>query len=156
MEALILAAGHGTDLNPLTSRRPKHLLPMVNRPGLAYTIEAIRDSGFRSVAITVNGDEQHYRRLLGDGSGLGVRLRYLQEPAPLGTAGALRAALGSDLQDPLLVVNANLLFSLDLREFVRAHRERQATATVALFADAQPGCARPHVSCQHETCGTMW
>jgi len=143
MDALILAAGHGTDLNPLTARRPKHLLPMVNRPGLAYTIEAIRDSGFRRVAITVNGDEQHYRRLLGDGSGLGVRLSYLQEPAPLGTAGALRAALGSDLHDPLLVVNANLLFSLDLREFVRAHRERQATATVAVFADAQPGSARP-------------
>ncbi|HKQ97584.1 MAG TPA: sugar phosphate nucleotidyltransferase, partial [Candidatus Polarisedimenticolia bacterium] len=114
MDALILAAGHGTDLNPLTAKRPKHLLPVVNRPGLAYTIEAIRDSGFRRVAVTVNGDEQHYRRLLGDGSGLGVRLSYIQEPAPLGTAGCLRSALASDLQEPLLVVNANLLFSVDL------------------------------------------
>ena len=85
MDALILAAGHGTDLKPLTARRPKHLLSVVNRPGLAYTIEAIRDCGFRRVGVTVNGDEQHYRRLLGDGSGLGVQLTYLNEPAPLGT-----------------------------------------------------------------------
>jgi lipopolysaccharide/colanic/teichoic acid biosynthesis glycosyltransferase/ADP-glucose pyrophosphorylase len=143
MDALILAAGHGTDLNPLAAHRPKHLLPVVNRPGLAYTIEAIRDCGFRRVAITVNGDEQHYRRLLGDGSGLGVSLRYLQEPAPLGTAGALRAALGAEIQDPLLVVNANLLFSIDLREIIRAHRERRAAATVAVLADTNAGSARP-------------
>jgi len=143
MDALILAAGHGTDLNPLTAKRPKHLLPVVNRPGLAYTIEAIRDSGFRRVAVTVNGDEQHYRRLLGDGSGLGVRLSYIQEPAPLGTAGCLRSLLRSDLQEPLLVVNANLLFSVDLREMVRAHRERGAAATVAVVRDGQAGQARP-------------
>src|SRR5262245_5644298 len=135
MDALILAAGHGTDLNPLTARRPKHLLPIGNRPGLAYMIETLRDSRFRRVAITVNGDEQHYRRLLGDGSGLGVKLTYLQEPAPLGTAGCLRAALTPDLVDPLLVVNANLLFSVDLRELLRAHRERRAAATVAVFRE---------------------
>lgn len=143
MDALILAAGHGTDLNPLTAKRPKHLLPVVNRPGLAYTIEAIRDSGFRRVAVTVNGDEQHYRRLLGDGSGLGVRLSYIQEPAPLGTAGCLRTFLQRDLQEPLLVVNANLLFSIDLRDMLRAHRERGAAATVAVVRDSQDGPSRP-------------
>jgi lipopolysaccharide/colanic/teichoic acid biosynthesis glycosyltransferase/NDP-sugar pyrophosphorylase family protein len=143
MDALILAAGLRTDLNPLAAHRPKHLLPVVNRPGLAYTIEAIRDCGFRRVAISVSGDEPHYRRLLGDGSGLGVSLRYLEEPSPLGTAGALRAALGAEIQDPLLVVNANLLFSVDLRELVRAHRERRAAATVAVLADSNSGSARP-------------
>jgi len=132
MDALILAAGHGTDLNPLTARRPKHLLSIVNRPGLAYMIEALRDSGFRRVAITVNGDEQHYRRLLGDGSGLGVSLTYLHEPAPLGTAGCLRAALDADREDPLLVVNANLLMGVDLRQMIRAHRESGAAATVGV------------------------
>jgi lipopolysaccharide/colanic/teichoic acid biosynthesis glycosyltransferase/NDP-sugar pyrophosphorylase family protein len=143
MDALILAAGHGTDLNPLTARRPKHLLPIGNRPGLAYMIEALRDSGFRRVAITVNGDEQHYRRLLGDGSGLGVRLTYLQEPAPLGTAGCLRAALATDFQDALLVVNANLIFSVDLRKLVRAHRESGAVATLGVIAEEGGPASRP-------------
>jgi lipopolysaccharide/colanic/teichoic acid biosynthesis glycosyltransferase/ADP-glucose pyrophosphorylase len=143
MDALILAAGHGTDLNPLTARRPKHLLPIVNRPALAYMIETLRDAGFRRVAITVNGDEQHYRRLLGEGAGLGVRLEYLQEPAPLGTAGCLRAALSRDSRHPLLVLNANLLFALDLREMVRAHRERGAAATVAVMADENGVGGRP-------------
>jgi lipopolysaccharide/colanic/teichoic acid biosynthesis glycosyltransferase/NDP-sugar pyrophosphorylase family protein len=143
MDALILAAGHGTDLNPLTARRPKHLLPIVNRPGLAYMIETLRDAGFRRVAITVNGDEQHYRRLLGDGSGLGVALSYLREPAPLGTAGCLRAALQSDFGEPLLVVNANLLLGFDLRQLVRAHRERGAAATIAVIADEAASSPRP-------------
>ena len=143
MDALILAAGHGTDLNPLTARRPKHLLPIVNRPGLAYMIETLRDSGFRRVAITVNGDEQHYRRLLGDGSGLGVSLSYLKEPAPLGTAGCLRAALEAEPADPLLVVNANLLMGVDLRQMIRAHREAGASATVGVVPQNGHGNPRP-------------
>jgi lipopolysaccharide/colanic/teichoic acid biosynthesis glycosyltransferase/NDP-sugar pyrophosphorylase family protein len=143
MDALILAAGHGTDLNPLTHRRHKHLLSLGNRPALVYMIEALRDSGFRRVGITVNGEEQQYRRLLGDGSSLGVNLTYLSEPAPLGTAGCLRSALNGDLQEPLLVVNANLIFALDLRELVRAHHERRAAATLAVLPHEVSAGARP-------------
>jgi len=143
MNAIILAAGHGTDLNPLTTRHPKHLLPIGNRPGLAYAIESLRNSGVQQVAITVNGDEKHYRRVLGDGTGLGVRLSYLHEPTPQGTAGCLRAALRDGMSEPLLVVNANLIFSADLRGLVKAHLERGAAATVGVVRSASTGWPRP-------------
>jgi lipopolysaccharide/colanic/teichoic acid biosynthesis glycosyltransferase/choline kinase len=142
MDALILAGGHGTDLQPLTLQRPKHLLPIANRPALTYALEALRRAGFLEIGLTVNGDESQYREALGDGSQLGVRLTYLRETAPKGTAGCLRAVLEDPQQGRLLVLNANLIFSVDLGRLVSAHQERGAVATVAVVVSQAADAAR--------------
>jgi lipopolysaccharide/colanic/teichoic acid biosynthesis glycosyltransferase len=132
MDALILAGGHGTDLQPLTLQRPKHLLPIANRPALSYTIEALRRAGFLDIGLTVNGDESHYREALGDGSLRGVRLTFLRETAPKGTAGCLRAVLDDPRQGRLLVMSGNVFYSGDLRGLTRSHEEWGAVATIGI------------------------
>ena len=142
MDALILAGGHGTDLQPLTVRTPKHLLPVANRPALAYALESLSAAGLRRVAITVNGDEKRYREALGDGSRYGVRLQYLRETSPQGTAGCLRGALEREWRGPLLVLSGNLFHSIDLREVLEVHRASQAAATVCVTRCSQAGSRR--------------
>jgi lipopolysaccharide/colanic/teichoic acid biosynthesis glycosyltransferase/choline kinase len=143
MDALILAGGHGTDLQPLTLQRPKHLLPIANRPAITYALEALRRAGFRQIGLTVNGDESQYRDALGDGSRFGVQLTYLRETAPKGTAGCLRAVLADPQQGRLLVLNANLILSVDLEQFIKAHEERGAAATVAVVRSQAAPSRRP-------------
>ncbi len=142
LEALILAGGHSTDLRPLTLDRPKHLLPIANRAALAHLISSLKRSGLTRIGVTVNGDEGAYRKVLGDGSGFGVELSYLQEEAPLGTAGCLRAAL-SRSADGLLVVSGNILLSGDLSDLLKAHRESGAAVTVAVVPRTPSTAQRP-------------
>jgi len=143
MDALILAGGHGTDLQPLTLQRSKHLLPIAGRPAVAYGIEALSRAGFRQIGITVNGDEWQFREALGDGSRFGAQITYLRETAPKGTAGCLRAVLEDPRQGRLLVVNANLIFSIDLGDLVNVHQKRRAIATVGVVRSEARASRRP-------------
>jgi lipopolysaccharide/colanic/teichoic acid biosynthesis glycosyltransferase len=143
LHALILAGGHGTDLAPLTRDRPKHLLPIANRPALGYLLDALAASGLPRVGVTVNGDEGVYRDCLGDGSRYGVALSYLRELAPLGTAGCLRRGAGRDRNRPLLVMSANLFHALDLRPILEFHWRHGAAATVCVTAAPRHLSRRP-------------
>ena len=143
MRAVILAGGHGTDLKPLTSRTPKHLLPIANRPALAYTLEGLAAAGFDRVGITVNGDERQYCDALGDGSGFGLRIEYLHETAPQGTAGCLRAVLDRMRDTPLLVLSGSVFQAVDLAALLAAHRDSGAVATVGVVRAGAGAGRRP-------------
>jgi len=137
LQALILAGGEGTRLRPLTSTIPKPVVPLVDRPFISYMIEWLRGHGIDDVILGCGFMAEGVRAVLGDGSGLGVRLRYLEEPKPLGTGGALKFA--EDLLDSrFLMLNGDVLTDIDLTAQLAAHERNGARATLALVPVEDP------------------
>lgn len=137
MQALILVGGEGTRLRPLTARTPKPAVTLVDRPFIAYMIEWLVSHGVDDVILACGFLPDRLRAVLGDGVSGGPRLRYLAEPEPRGTAGAIRYA--ADLLDErFLALNGDTLTDLDLGELMRAHEAREARATLALYPVADP------------------
>ncbi len=136
MQAIVLVGGEGTRLRPLTETVPKPALTLVDRPFLAYMIEWLAAHGVTEVVLACGFLPEVLREALGDEEDrAGVAIRYVTEPQPLGTAGAIRFAadeLGGDLEGPFLALNGDVLTDLDLSALLRAHREREARATIGL------------------------
>lgn len=136
MQAIVLVGGEGTRLRPLTESVPKPALTLVDRPFLAYMIEWLAGHGVDEVVLACGFLPEVLREALGDEEGrTGVTIRYVAEPEPRGTAGAIRFAadeLGEDLGDRFLALNGDVLTDLDLTALLRAHREREARATIGL------------------------
>jgi len=137
MQALILAGGEGTRLRPLTSTIPKPVVPLVGRPFIAYMIEWLRRHGVDDVILGCGFMADGVRAVLGDGAGLGVRLRYLEEPSPLGTGGALKFA-EEWLQERFFMLNGDVLTDIDLTAQLAVHQRTGARATLALYAVEDP------------------
>lgn len=136
MQAIVLVGGEGTRLRPLTNSTPKPALTLVDRPFLAYMIEWLGGHGVTEVVLACGflPDVLH-AALSGEEERAGVRIRYVAEPEPLGTAGAIRFAadeLGDELEDRFLALNGDVLTDLDLSALLRAHGERAAAATIGL------------------------
>ena len=114
LQALILAGGEGTRLRPLTSTIPKPVVPLVGRPFISYMLEWLREPRRRRRDPVAAGSwPTACATVLGDGSALGIRLRYVEEPRPLGTGGALKFA--EDLLDErFFMLNGDVLTDLDL------------------------------------------
>ncbi len=137
MKALILAGGEGTRLRPLTLNTPKPIVPVVTIPFLRYQIELLRQHGISEIILSLSYQPQRIEEVLGDGANFGVRLRYVVEPVPLGTAGAFKNS--EPLLDTAIVVfNGDILCELNLTEVIRRHRERRAVATLVLTRVANP------------------
>src|SRR6201987_1766452 len=137
MQALILAGGEGTRLRPLTSTIPKPVVPLVGRPFIAYMLQWVRSHGVEDVILGCGFMADAVRAVLGDGSGLGVRLRYLEEPRPLGTGGALKFA--EDLLDErFFMLNGDVLTDIDLTAELAQHEQTGALATLALIPVEDP------------------
>jgi mannose-1-phosphate guanylyltransferase len=136
MQAVVLVGGEGTRLRPLTESVPKPALTLVDRPFLAYMIEWLAGHGVSEVVLACGFLPDVLREALaGEEERAGARIRYVVEPEPLGTAGAIRFAadaLGEQLDDRFLALNGDLLTDLDLSALLRAHEERSAAATIAL------------------------
>jgi mannose-1-phosphate guanylyltransferase len=137
MQALILAGGEGTRLRPLTSRLPKPVVPMVGRPFIAYMLDWLREHGVDDVVMSCGHMAAAVRGVLGDGSREGLRLRYVEEPRPLGTGGAVKYAEHL-LDRRFLMLNGDVLADLDLTAVVQQHLDRGASATLALVAVEDP------------------
>jgi mannose-1-phosphate guanylyltransferase len=137
VQALILAGGEGTRLRPLTSTVPKPVVQLVDRPFIAYMIEWLRGHGVDDVILACGFMADSVRAVLGDGSSLGVRLRYVEEPTPLGTGGALKYAEDL-LADRFFMLNGDLLTDLDLTAQLAQHERTGARATLALIAVEDP------------------
>ncbi len=136
MQAIVLVGGEGTRLRPLTNSTPKPALTLVDRPFLAYMIEWLAGHGVTEVVLACGFLPDVLRAALsGEEERAGVRIRYVAEPEPLGTAGAIRFAadsLGDDLDERFLALNGDVLTDLDLTALSRAHEEWGATATIGL------------------------
>jgi mannose-1-phosphate guanylyltransferase len=135
VQAIVLVGGEGTRLRPLTLSTPKPALTLVDRPFLAYMVEWLAGHGVTEVVLACGFLPDVLREALGDGELAGARVRYVAEPEPRGTAGAIRYAadqLGDDLDDRFLALNGDVLTDLDLAALLRAHEGRGARATLGL------------------------
>ena len=132
MKAILLAGGKGTRLRPLTIHTPKPIVPIFNRPFLHYQIDLLKQvPEIDEVILSLNYQPRRIEEIFGDGSDVGIKIRYVVEPAPLGTAGAVKYA-GENLTDSVVVFNGDVLTQIDLAAVLRLHRERQAKATIVL------------------------
>jgi mannose-1-phosphate guanylyltransferase len=137
VQALILAGGEGTRLRPLTSTVPKPVVPLVDRPFIAFMLDWLRSHGVDDVVMSCGHLADGVRSVLGDGTSVGVRLRYLEEPRPLGTGGALKFAEDM-LDEQFLMLNGDTLSDLDLTAQLAAHSRFGARATLALYPVEDP------------------
>jgi mannose-1-phosphate guanylyltransferase len=137
LQALILAGGEGTRLRPLTSTIPKPVVPLVGRPFISYMLRWLHEHGVKDVILGCGFMADQVRAVLGDGSGLGIRLRYLEEPRPLGTGGALKFAEDL-LDDRFFMLNGDVLTDIDLTEQLAQHERTGARATLALYPVEDP------------------
>lgn len=130
-KALIMAGGFGSRLKEMTKDTPKPMLPLQGRPILEYAIELCKMHGITDISISVHYLGDKIKEYFGDGSSHNVKITYVEEKEPLGTAGALR--LHKDwLNKPFLMCNADELKDIDLFAMLRQHALTGAVATIAL------------------------
>lgn len=133
MKAMILAAGFGTRLWPLTIGRTKPAIPFLNRPLIAFTIDYLKQFGCDEIIINLHHEPESVRAQIGDGSQFGVRIHYaVEEPEILGTAGALDNVREQLEDDTFFVVNGKIITDIDLAAALHTHRAKQALATLVL------------------------
>ena len=132
MKAILLAGGKGTRLRPLTIHTPKPIVPVFGRPFLQYQIDLVRKlPEIDEVILSLNYQPRRIEEVFGHGEGLGVKLSYVVEPAPLGTGGAIKYA-AQNVEDTVVVFNGDVMTQVDLAAVLRLHRERKAKATIVL------------------------
>ncbi len=130
-QAVLLVGGLGTRLRPLTLRRPKALIPVLNRPLISYELELLARHGVRDVIMAVSYGAAALQAELGDGAQWGVRLRYVEEEERLGTAGAIKNV--EDLiEGPFLAMNGDLVMDVDLGAAMAEHTRSEAVLTLCL------------------------
>jgi mannose-1-phosphate guanylyltransferase len=137
VQALILAGGEGTRLRPLTSSVPKPVVPLVDRPFMAFMLEWLRGHGVDDVVMSCGFLASGVRNVLGDGSAYGMRIRYVEEPRPMGTGGALKYC-EELLDERFLMLNGDVLTDLDVTAQVAQHERTGAVGTLGLVPVEDP------------------
>lgn len=141
----MLAAGLGTRMRPLTERRAKPALPVLNRPLILHTLERLAHAGVSDVVVNLHHRPASVRRAVGVRP-FGLRVRYSHERRILGTGGGPRRARPLLGREPILLVNGDVLFDFDLRALVARHRRSGAAATLALRPNPDPSRYGPIVT----------
>ena len=131
MKAVILAGGTGTRLKPYTTIFPKPLMPVGQRPILEIVINKLAEAGITDLILAVGYLAELINAFFNDGSRFNVHIQYLREENPLGTAGAL-GLLHKDLTETFLVMNGDVLTTVDLKEMIKFHKNSHAAATVGV------------------------
>jgi NDP-mannose synthase len=132
MMAVLLAGGLGLRLRPYTMNIPKPLLPLGDVPTIEIVVRQLAEQGFTRVVVTLGHLPQLVMSFLGDGSRFGLSVEYEIEAKPLGTAGSLR--LVRDLEPSFIVMNGDLLTTVDFAGLLKQHTEADAAATILLTA----------------------
>ncbi len=140
MKAMILAAGLGTRLRPLTNTIPKPLLPIAGTPLIVWNLLLLKRHGFHDVVINLHHLGPMIEQALGSGSKFGLRLIYSHEPVILGTGGGIKQAEPHFSGSPVLILNGDTLVEIDLEALWTFHQQRNASATLVLRPD--PDAAR--------------
>jgi NDP-sugar pyrophosphorylase family protein len=131
MKALLLAAGEGKRLRPLTERLPKPMIPIAGKPILEHNVNFLARWGIREIAINLHHCPEVVINHFGDGSGFGVNITYSYEPELLGTAGAVKK-LESYFYDTFVVIYGDNLINCDLKRLISFHRGHGGIATIAV------------------------
>ena len=131
-QGVILAAGHGSRMGPFGELFPKPIVPIFNLPLLQHQIQLLRTvPEIDEVILSLNYQPRRIEEMFGHGDGLGVKVSYVVEPAPLGTGGAVKYA-GGNADETVVVFNGDVMTQVDLAAVLRLHRERKAKATIVL------------------------
>src|SRR5688572_7607113 len=136
MRAIILSAGYGTRLWPLTEDRTKPAIPILGKPLVGYVAEYLARYGCDEIVVNLHHRPESVRRALGDGSRFGVKLDYVEEPVILGTSGALDNARALLDGDTFIVINGKIITDIDLNAALEVHRHTKAIATLVLLPNA--------------------
>jgi NDP-mannose synthase len=131
VRAIILAGGKGTRLRPLTAVFPKPLVPLGNRAIIEILLQRLANAGFVDVTISTGYLAELIRAVCGDGHRLGLKIDYVGEESPLGTAGPL--SLIPNLTAPVIVMNGDLLTTLDFTAMIQYHCDQDADITIGVF-----------------------
>ena len=137
MKAMILAAGLGTRLRPLTNTIPKPLLPIAGTPLIVWNLLLLKRHGFHDVVINLHHLGPMIEQAVGNGSRYGLRIIYSREPAILGTGGGLKQAEPHFSGESVLVLNGDTLVELDLGALCTFHQQHDAVATLVLRKDPE-------------------
>lgn len=130
VQAVVMAGGQGKRLRPLTEDMPKPMLPVGGRPVMEHVLEQLMQAGIRQVNVTTHYKPEKIIEHFGDGQSFGVELNYVNEDKPMGTGGAL--GLIPKPNEPMLVINGDILTQVNLRAMLGFHQEHQADLTVAV------------------------
>lgn len=133
MKAMILAAGYGTRLWPLTVDRTKPAIPFLGKPLVGYVAEYLSGFGFNEITVNLHHRPESVRESLGDGSRFGVKLNYVEEETILGTSGAVDNAKEYLEGDTFAVVNGKIITDIDLTKALETHKSSKAIATLVLL-----------------------
>lgn len=131
IRVVVLAGGKGTRLKPYTKVLPKPLMPIGDMSILEVVLRQLKSFGFQKITLSVNHLADLIRAFFGDGSQLGIDITYCMEGKPLGTAGSL--SLVKNLTESFLVMNGDLLTTIDYAAMVRSHIESGTIATIGVF-----------------------
>jgi NDP-sugar pyrophosphorylase family protein len=137
MRAMILAAGFGTRLRPLTNTVPKALVPVAGRPLIEYGLLFLKSQGIEEVVINLHHLGEKIRTALGDGSIYGLRITYSPEDPILDTGGGIKKAQAFLAGETFVVLNCDTILDLDLHALLAAHRKHHAAATLVLRPDPE-------------------
>ncbi len=138
MRAIVLSAGYGTRLWPLTEDRTKPAIPILGKPLVGYVAEYLASYGFDEIVVNLHHRPESVRKALGNGSRFGVKLHYvLEEPEILGTSGALDNTREFFDRDTFLAINGKIITDVDLKAALDTHRRTRAIATLVLLPNAQ-------------------
>ncbi len=137
MRAMILAAGFGTRLWPLTLDRTKPAIPFLNKPLICYSLEYLSRVGIKEIVVNLHHKGESVRQALGDGQAFGVKIFYSEEEEILGTSGAMDHAKHLLMDDTFVVMNGKVVTDIDLDAAIATHRSRSAIATLVLKENLQ-------------------
>ncbi len=132
---MILSAGYGTRLWPLTEDRTKPAIPILGKPLVGYVAEYLAAHGYRDIVVNLHHHPDSVRQALGDGSKFGVNLQYVEEPVILGTSGALDNARDLLNCETFVVINGKIITDIDLKAALETHRRTNAIATLVLLCN---------------------
>ncbi len=142
MRAIVLSAGYGTRLWPLTEDRTKPAIPILGKPLVGYVAEYLAGYGIDEIVVNLHHRPESVRQALGDGSRYGVKLHYVEEPVILGTSGALDNTREFFERETFVVINGKIITDIDLNAAIETHRRINAIATLVLL----PNVRREHFS----------
>jgi len=145
MEAVVMAAGEGRRMRPLTERWPKPLLPIDGRPVIATLLRELRDASYKRVWLVTGHLAERLELLVGDGTAFGLDISFVRQPQPLGSADTVSRALAAGATAPLLVTGADTVYSSgDIGGFDAASSSAEAAGAVAVRRDPPPSPPHRH------------
>ncbi len=137
MRAIVLSAGYGTRLWPLTEDRTKPAIPILGKPLVGYVAEYLAGYGIEEIVVNLHHRPESVREALGDGSRFGVKLHYVEEPEILGTSGALDNTREFFERETFLAINGKIITDIDLNAALETHRSANALATLVLLPNTR-------------------